>query len=160
MEPILTDRLRLRPLTGDDLQPLHRMYADPVLMRFITGRPRTVRETRERLEKDLAHHREFGFGLCLVEWLDTGEVVGRAGLEPRPAGEVVEGELAWMIVQPWWGHGLATEAGAALIAFGRELGLARIFATANRANGPSLRIMQKLGMRRVAERGEEIEYEA
>ena len=87
-------------------------------MKFITGRARGPLETRARLMKDLKHHRDHGFGLCIVEWRDTGEVIGRCGLEPRPRRNGMEGELAWMFAQPWWGRGLATEAGAALIPFG------------------------------------------
>ena len=74
MDPVHTDRLLLRPLVRRDLRALHRLYSDPELMHYITGRPRTVWETRARLKKDLAHHRDFGFGLCLVQLAASGRI--------------------------------------------------------------------------------------
>lgn len=160
MQTILTPRLRIRPLTRGDLRPLHMMYGDAELMRFITGRPRTPFETRSRLKKDLGFHRDYGFGLCLVESRETGEAIGRCGLEPRPDGDVLTGELAWMFVQSWWGKGLATEAGTAIIDWAEaELDLARIFARAYPDNAASVRVMAKLGMHRCGLIDGEIEYE-
>jgi ribosomal-protein-alanine N-acetyltransferase len=108
----------MRPMTKQDLDALHSLYSEEVLMRYIAGKPRTLEETLTRLEKDLGHHREFGFGLCVTELRETGEVIGRCGLEPRPSASGLEGELAWMLAEPWWGLGFATEAGARLIECG------------------------------------------
>lgn len=160
MDTIITQRLRIRPIARTDLRALQSLYGEPELMKYITGKPRRPHETRARLKKDLRLHRDFGFGLCIVEWLETGEVVGRCGLEPRTVGDGLEGELAWMFAEPWWGRGLATEAGAALISFGLiDLALPRVFAKAYSANEASIRVMQKLGMTLVEHGAEEIEYE-
>jgi ribosomal-protein-alanine N-acetyltransferase len=130
-------------------------------MRWITGYPRTPRQTAARLRKDLGHHREYGFGLCLALWAEDGRVIGRCGLEPVPTADGLEGEAAWMFARRWWGRGLATEAGRALIDFGlHDLRLRRVFAEADRRNPASLAVMRKLGMRRVGERGDTRIYEA
>jgi len=143
-----------------DLDALHVLYADEELMRFITGKPRTRDETRARLEKDLGHHRDFGFGLCVTELRDTGEIIGRCGFEPRPTEAGLEGELVWMFARPWWGQGLATESGAELIRYGLEaLTLVRVFAKAMPDNTASIRVMEKLGMTRVDSGDDEVEYE-
>lgn len=159
MKNIRTARLILRPLSPDDLADLHALYAQGDLMRYITGRPRTLDESRKRLEKDLGHHREFGFGLCLVELAATGEIIGRAGLEPRPTERGLQGELAWMITAPHQGRGYATEAGRALVEVGRRLGLARVFAVTHPDNAPSIRVMEKVGLSLVGRRAEELEFE-
>ncbi len=159
MKSIHTARLILRPLAPSDLADLHGLYAEGDLMRYITGRPRTLDESRQRLDKDLGHHRDFGFGLCLVELAATGEVIGRAGLEPRPTEMGLQGELAWMIAAPHQGRGYATEAGRALVEFGRRLGLARVFAVTHPDNAPSIRVMEKVGLTRVGVRDGELEYE-
>ena len=58
-------------------------------------------------------------------------------------------EIGYDIARPLWGQGLATEAAAAVIAFGfEELGLARIQAVAGIRNTASWRVMEKLGMQR------------
>jgi fructose-bisphosphate aldolase class I len=129
-------------------------------MRWITGHPRTPWETRARLDEDLARHRDFGFGLCLVHWRETGEVVGRCGLIPEPGPSGLEAELAWMITRPWWGMGLASEIAEALVehAFGK-LGLDRIWANAYVENVASVRIMQKLGMTPIDAEDGQVRYE-
>lgn len=160
MKILETRRLRLRPMNGRDLRTLHCLYGDPELMRYITGRPRNPWETRARLKIDLAHHKMHGFGLCIAEARKSGEAIGRCGLIPRPVGDGLEGELAWMFAKPWWGRGLATEAGSALMDFGlQELGLRRVFATALTGNVASIRIMEKLGMKRAGTYDGEVEYE-
>lgn len=160
MNAISTARLRMRPMERRDLRALQSLYGDPELMRFITGRARTPLETRARLKKDLGHHRDFGFGLCIAEWRPSNEVIGRCGVEPHPGPQGLEGELAWMFARPWWGLGLATEAGAALIDYAlSELDLHRVFATAHRLNSPSIRVMEKLGMTLGNEVDAEVEYE-
>jgi len=147
-------------MTEHDLEALHTLYAEEELMRFITGKPRTREETRARLDKDLGHHREFGFGLCVTELKETGAVIGRCGFEPHQAATGLEGELAWMFAKPWWGRGLATEAGTELIRYGLgPLALTRVFAKAMPENTASIRVMERLGMNRMASGDDEVEYE-
>ena len=161
MNSIRTRRLILRPLRRTDLRAIHHLYADPELMRYITGHARTPSQTAARLRKDLRHHREHGFGLCLALWAEDGRPIGRCGLEPVPAAHGLEGEAAWMFAREWWGRGLATEAGRALITFGLdELGLQRVYAEADRRNPASLAVMRKIGMRPAGERGDTLIYEA
>ncbi len=130
-------------------------------MRYIIGRARTPWETRSRLMKDLRHHRDHGFGLCLGLHRDTGAVAGRFGIEPRETPHGLEGELAWMVAEEFRGSGLATEAGRALLAFATEsLTLRRLFATTDPANTGSVRVMEKLGLIRTETRSDEWVYEA
>jgi RimJ/RimL family protein N-acetyltransferase/uncharacterized protein YciI len=56
-------------------------------------------------------------------------------------------ELGYWVGVPYWGRGIASEAAAALTAFGFDhLGLNRIFATHFSRNPASGRVMQKVGM--------------
>jgi RimJ/RimL family protein N-acetyltransferase len=143
MDPILTARLRLRPLTLDDLRPLHALLGDHGTMRFISGIGNTPWQTRARLRLDVGLHATFGFGLCLAEWRESGEAIGRAGIVPHCGRHGVEGELAWLFAPSWRGRGLATEAGAALIDFARSgLSLHRLYAEAHPDNIASIRVME------------------
>jgi RimJ/RimL family protein N-acetyltransferase len=60
-------------------------------------------------------------------------------------------ELPWSIVSSRWGEGLATEAAAAALDTARAHGIADelIVAFALRDNAASLRVMEKIGLRRV-----------
>ena len=160
MDPILTDRLRLRPLTLGDLRPLHALLGDHETMRFITGIGNTPWQTRARLRLDVGLIAAFGFGLCLAESRATGEVVGRMGIVPHPGAAGLEGELAWLLAPRWRGRGLATEAGEALIAFAAStLTLTRLYAEAHPENAASIRVMTKLSMLPAGHRGRDVVYE-
>lgn len=147
MNAITTPRLVLTPLERGDLRELHALYSDPELMRWITGRARTPRETGLRLRKDVRHHREHGFGLCLGREREGGGVVGRFGVEPVVTERGLEGELAWMVATPFQRRGFATEATEAFVDHAlRELELVRLFAVCHPENEASLRVMARLGL--------------
>jgi ribosomal-protein-alanine N-acetyltransferase len=156
-----TQRLLLRPLTEADLDDLYALYRQPDLMRYITGQPRSYTKTQERLRSHMAEYKRYGFGLCATILKANGEMIGRCGLEPVNRATGLEGNMAWMFKKAYWGQGLATEFGQAMLPYGFErLHLRRIFATADHRNVASIRVMQKLGMRLARTDDFEVEYEA
>ena len=134
-----TARLRLRPLTPDDLEHLIALHGDPQVMGFIsgTGEPRDVVETRSL--PDLPARRTW--------LLFEGETfVGWASL--RVEGD--EAELGYRLVRAAWGRGYASEAARALVDLGfRDLGLRRIWAQTMAVNTGSRRVMEAAGLRYV-----------
>lgn len=74
-----------------------------------------------------------------------GVLVGCIGIGSNQ--EQGRGELGYWIGTPYWGHGYATEATKAIVAFGFEqLNLDRIFAAYISGNRASGRVMEKVGM--------------
>jgi len=58
--------------------------------------------------------------------------------------------LAFYLARPYWGRGLAAEAGQAFLRFGFEqLGLSRIIATVQIGHDASVRVLEKLKLSRV-----------
>jgi len=99
----------------------------------------------------LARAEEHGFGRRWIVAKENGAGLGFTdtkyfgqGCDDVSANEV---EIGWMLTPPVWGHGYATEAGAAVRdeAFVR-LELENIIAVHHPANSASGRIMEKLGM--------------
>jgi RimJ/RimL family protein N-acetyltransferase len=140
-----TARLRLRRWRPDDLDALTRWHMDPELMRHM----HKLTFTREEMEADLAryerHWAEHGFGLWAAEDKESGTLVGRVGLAYHRLWPD-DPEVGWLIDLPWQGRGLATEAGAACLAYGfDELGFERIVSICTAENAASRRVMQKLG---------------
>ncbi|MEU7821966.1 GNAT family N-acetyltransferase [Catellatospora sp. NPDC049133] len=94
-----------------------------------------------------------GYGVWAVESRDFGLVAGSVLLKPLPEpadgpgrGEV---EIGWHFHPDCWGHGYATEAARAVLAYGWTLGLTEIHAIARPDNTPSLAVMRRIGMTRV-----------
>jgi RimJ/RimL family protein N-acetyltransferase len=143
-----TPRLTLRYFETADAQEIAWIYSDPEVMRFI---PPGVAWDQARIDRLVAICQERyvtpGFGMWAAELRDVpAKIVGHCGLQRLATTQDVE--IAWIFGQAYWNRGLATEAARAVLAHGFEkLALPRIVAVAEPANGASLRIMQKLGMR-------------
>jgi ribosomal-protein-alanine N-acetyltransferase len=146
-----TPRLHLRPFAEGDAEIVHRVYSDPEVMRYVaTGPAADLAATRRLLAEYTSHQGIHGYSFWAVIERESGALIGDAGLYRTPAGEV---ELGYTLGMPWWGRGLATEAAEAWLgsAFG-PLGIDEVIALAEPANTASLRVLEKIGMRRAGER--------
>ncbi len=120
--PLLeTERLRLRAHSLADFPTYCTLWADPAVMRYIGGKPNTAEESWARLLRNAGHWSLLGFGSWWVEERATGEFVGEVGLfnyqrmiEP-PLGETPE--FGWILSSTKHGHGYATEAVQAILAW-------------------------------------------
>ena len=150
-----TERLRLRPFTLDDLPAHARLYADPDVTKWIADGPFLGAAAGERSERAVrrfvAHWREHGFGVWAIEERATGRVIGQCGLNTLELDETLEPrevEILWALERASWERGYGTEAAKAALAYAFDVvGLDRIVALARPQNGPSRRIMDKLGLR-------------
>ena len=146
---LATARLTLRPFTEDDFAAHARLYADPEITRWLSDGPWLGPAARERSERAvrrfIAHWLDRGYGVWAVEERTSARFLGQCGLNTIDEDEV---EILWALEQSAWGHGFATEAARAALAYAFDVvGLDRVVALARPENGPSRRIMDKLGMR-------------
>jgi len=142
---LTTERLVLRPPTLDDAEACHAIYLDAEEVWY--GAPRSsFEENRAKLERQMAHFEEHGYGMCTVEL--GGESIGAAGLQHLEGGPEVE--VGYRFLKEHWGQGYATEAARASIDFGfDEIGLERIVAVALETNVASRRVLEKSGLREI-----------
>lgn len=149
-----TERLLLRDHELQDLESFREIESDPVYRR-----PQPV---HSRAELERSFHEAWlppkAMGLLATVFKPDGHYIGRCGLYPfRTEHDVLvpnEASIAFYFARPYWGRGLATEAGRALVAHGfGELGLVRLHAGVNAENGASLRVVAKLGFRLVRSGG-------
>ncbi|MFG2332490.1 GNAT family N-acetyltransferase [Streptomyces sp. NPDC048604] len=147
MTELRTDRLRLRRWRDSDLEPWAAMNADPEVREHLGDLL-----TREQSDASVARFRsefdERGYGWWAVEVLATREFIGFAGLDPVDDGMPFTGvEVGWRLARSAWGHGYATEAALAGLAFGFEtLGLPEILAVTTATNLRSQAVMRRIGM--------------
>ena len=90
------------------------------------------------------------YGFAVVH-LESGMVIGNAGLTGPPDAEGAV-EIAYGVVPDFQGHGYATEAANALVAWATRNGTVRTaVAHTLPERNPSTRVLEKCGFRRVGE---------
>ena len=147
--PVHTERLTIRPATSDDLLALYLVRSLPEVAHWMPGRPTSYADFVLRFG-------ELGIlARTLVLEVD-GDVVGDLYLLVTDAwaqedvadraGQ--EAEIGWCLSPDHQGRGYVTEGARELVRLCFEdLGVRRITAGAFADNGPSVRIMERLGMR-------------
>jgi len=116
--------------------------------RWLYFEPPTEAEVGEWLEGVIARPPETGVARA-VELRTTGEIVGHLTLIVTP--EHRQGEIGFIFHPDHQGHGYATEAARALIAYAFEhYALHRVYGRLEPRNEASARVLEKLGMRREA----------
>lgn len=153
--PVLTtDRLVLRQIGEDDLDPHMVLLNTPEVMEHLGGvQPRAVIAA-----KHVASRTSFaanGFGFMLMVERDGGDIVGHCGLRkvahplaPNPS----DFEIGWVVREDRWRRGYALEAMRAVIDWGFGVHAApQIVALTCQPNVGSWRLMEKLGMERRAD---------
>ncbi len=149
MTQLRTERLLLRPWREEDREPFAAMNADPAVMEHfpaVLTRP----ESDALVDRVEAHFDEHGYGLWAVE--ADGAFVGFTGLvwQTYEAPFTPALEVGWRLARSAWGHGYATEAGAAALAHVLAV-VGSVVSTTALTNLRSQRVMQRLGMRRELE---------
>lgn len=148
---LTTDRLVLRQIGEDDLDPHMALLNTPAVMRHLGGvQPRAVISAKHAASR--AGFAAEGFGFMIMEERATGEVVGHCGLRrvahplaPNPEDH----EIGWLVREDRWRLGYAHEAMRAVVDWGfAAIGAEQIVALTCEANVGSWRLMEKLGMAR------------
>jgi diamine N-acetyltransferase len=145
--PITTERLTLRRFTYRDAEDLLRFASHPSVERIVVELEATEAGVRKYIDLKNSY-RPFELGKCFdlaIERKDDGRVLGILSLICRDHGQA---QIGWALAIDCRGHGYATEAAEALMAYGfHSLGLHRIWADTSTANQASRRLMERLGMR-------------
>jgi [ribosomal protein S5]-alanine N-acetyltransferase len=151
-EPVLTERLRLRPFTPEDLPRLHELWSHPDVARWTGGPPRDEEHSREQLDAHLHHQAVHGYGFWAVEPRAGGPLIGEIGLmQFELRGPEVE--IGWALDPAAQGRGYAHEAAARWLELGfGTLALDRVIAVVLAPNAPSRRLAARLGMRETGTR--------
>ncbi|MEU1284189.1 GNAT family N-acetyltransferase [Kitasatospora sp. NPDC005856] len=151
--PFSTERLLLRPFTPDDVDDLYAYQSLPEVARYLYRPPLTREQCAQSLTRRAAG----------TAWAEDGDALALAVCpvgEEKVVGEVVlklasararQAEIGWTFNPAYGGRGYATEAARATAgrAFA-ELGVHRLFARLDVLNTGSVRVCERLGMRREA----------
>jgi len=143
---VLTRSLVLRGWRAEDVEPYLEMALHPDMSRY-TSSPSRIGSVWGMTAFQIGHWALNGFGMWIARDRATGDFVGRAGLYEEHGWPDIE--VAWTIRRDRWGHGYATEGGAAALEFAftqlvrpRD----RVISIIHPENAASIRVAEKLGL--------------
>lgn len=114
-----TDRLRLRAHRREDFSASAALWADPVVVEYISGVPSNEEASWARLARYMGMWPLCGFGYWVVEDKSTDAFLGEVGIADfrRTMDPPIAGlpEAGWVITPEAHGKGYATEAMRAVL---------------------------------------------
>lgn len=142
-----TDRLLLREFDEDDVGPFYVMGSDPDIIRYVGGPGSGLTNLEQALEvlrsRPIADYQKYGYGRWACVHKATGALIGFAGLKYLEDQQEID--LGYRLLPAWWGQGLATEAGRAVVEYGRSrLHIDEIIGLVDPRNTASARVLEKL----------------
>lgn len=149
--PLFSDRLVVRDLVLDDVQAMHAYASDPEVARYLFWGPNSFEETEASLASFVAAQEEmprmiYELGIALPQ---DDRLIGALCLYLGDCQKRNDAEVGFVLHPDFWGRGYVTEAVRVLMGAAFEtLGLRRIWATCDARNIASVRVLEKLGMRR------------
>ncbi len=149
---IETERLVLRPLQPDDAAAVFRYRSDPEVYRYQHWEPSSVSEVDEFIARMTTVEPDtpgtwYQVAICSR---DTGQLIGDCGLR-FPIERDHEAEFGISLAPEFHGMGYATEAVEAVLEYLFEtLDKHRVFGSIDPRNLASLRLMERMGLRREA----------
>jgi [ribosomal protein S5]-alanine N-acetyltransferase len=168
--PILrTKRLVLRAWRIEDVGDAFAIWGDPEVVRFL-GKDLPVPDLEAqrawlapRIERWSRPEWIASFDVWAIADPESDRVIGTTFLKPYSNTQTDRIEIGWHLARAAWGRGLATEAAREVLRYAFEVRKhARVEALVVPENAASIRVCERLGMRRVGRTtdgydGEELE---
>ncbi|OQC50081.1 MAG: Acetyltransferase (GNAT) family protein [Tenericutes bacterium ADurb.Bin024] len=153
---LATKRLILRPFTLDDVDAVQNYSSKESVTRYMMWGPNKYEDSKRFVTLVVTRNNETPRDVYdFIVTLKDGTVIGACGIYfdeyPKPP------TLGWVFDDCYWNQGYGTEAAAALLAFAfNTLKVKSVLATCDAENVGSARVMEKIGMRYVETRPEEL----
>ena len=147
---IETDRLILRTWEEKDIEPYFLINQDPKVLKYLAS-PLTPKQSRNFIESMNAQQDKKNYTLWAVEIKKFAKFIGFIGLNhtdfDAPLCPAVE--IGWRLDSQHWGNGYAPEGAKACLDYGfNKIGLKEIVSFTVPSNVNSLKVMEKIGLKR------------
>jgi RimJ/RimL family protein N-acetyltransferase len=146
-----SDRLHYRPIDAASLDAFHSLVTDEHIRRYLLDGSLVSREwSEERIRASESLFNRRGVGIWLAHTSISDELVGFCGFLELPTLHP-EPQLVYALFERFVGQGLATEMARAAIEEARtKPGFEEIIAGVDDVNSASVRVLEKLGFRRIS----------
>ena len=151
---IKTKRLTLRPIQFGDEAEIHQYAGDKGITMMYYLPHETVDETADFVkmcvtEWNSADQKDFEFAI-----LYEGRIIGGCNADLSHSQDRSYATLGWIIRKDCRKRGFASEAAAALLTYAfANLGVEKVYAQCDINNPASLRVMKRIGMKCVNDKG-------
>ncbi len=144
---IETRRLLLRHFTPNDGDELYHIYSNLDLFQYMSiEKPLLRDQTRLLIYEFIESWQQHNFGVWAVIDKKHNKLIGHCGF--KFLENTREIQMGYLLLKPYWGRGLGTEAAEAALKYGFEVAkFKRIVAIAKPENVASRRVMEKVGMK-------------
>jgi ribosomal-protein-alanine N-acetyltransferase len=146
-----TRRLLLKPILESDLNPLHSIFINPYVRKYLCDdNVFSLQQVEEMLMENQKLFNEQKFGLWLIQTKET-EIIGFVGLwyffdQEQP-------QLIYALLPEATKKGYATEAASKILEYCfNKLGYKYVLASCDRPNFDSRKVAQRIGMKQVEEK--------
>jgi ribosomal-protein-alanine N-acetyltransferase len=151
-----TERLILREILPTDEMALFHLESNPNVHQFLGNRPITLmEESRKYIEHIRTQYAQNGIGRFAVVLKETNELIGWSGIKfiTEPENNHVNFyEIGYRFVEEHWGKGYGFESAKAWLDYGfNQMKIQKMYASANKENAGSIKILKKIGMQQVSE---------
>jgi 3-dehydroquinate dehydratase/shikimate dehydrogenase len=147
---IESERLILREWNETDIEPFASLNCDPDVMQYFP-KPLTTEESKQFIIKSNSILQEKSFGLWAAEIKSSSEFIGFIGLAvptfEAPFTPCIE--IGWRLAKKFWSQGYATEGARRVLQYAfDDLHLNEVVSFTSELNRPSIRVMERIGMKR------------
>lgn len=152
-----TRRCGIREITDTDIASEFELYDGPHMTEYIPPLSDYEREVALCREYAVEIYGRYGYGMWGVFELETGRLIGEAGLEPRCDVDRAKYPYDWMfdahcaelgfcIAEDLWGRGYCREACRAILDYCHDrFGITGVFARTVAVNTASVHVLESLG---------------
>lgn len=144
-----TERLVIRELSVEDIVSMYRIYQQPEVREFVDDIDDYL---QEEIEKHKAYIKNvysfYGYGFWGIFSRETGELIGRCGIQNSEINGRFEIELGYLLNIDHWGYGYALECIKSVLEYAfYELHIPRIVAIIDKKNSRSAKVAMHVGMK-------------
>jgi ribosomal-protein-alanine N-acetyltransferase len=153
---IETERLILRKLLPSDIEGMYILDSNPNVHEYLGNKPvSSLEESKKSIENIRKQYLQNGIGRYAVLLKETNEFIGWAGIKyitETENGHVNFFDIGYRLIEDYWGNGYGYEAAKAWLDYSfNEMNIQKMYASVNKENIASRRILEKIGLQITSE---------
>jgi RimJ/RimL family protein N-acetyltransferase len=151
-----TERLILREIFLLDAEAMFKLDSNVNVNKYLGNNPvKTIEESRKLIENLRNQYIKNGIGRFAVVLKENNEFIGWSGIKylTEPENNHVNVyEIGYRLQEEHWGKGYGSEAAKAWMDYGfKEMKIEKMYASVNKENEASKRILEKIGLQITSE---------